>query len=167
MASSEAPIRDLVQQSFHRLRDFGVRAAVLFTGHFSDEQLELIDDVADRWNTTNPAMPVLALSINRAEACVPPDHAGVFETSLLSAMWPDRVQLRQLPSMQERPSNDPDGDVTGNHRHDPSHPLYGVFGPDPRTFDPAKAAELLEEIVAWTVDQVDHIVPGRTHPVAG
>jgi creatinine amidohydrolase len=162
MASSEGPIRDLLQQSFSRLRDFGVQAAVLFTGHFADEQLELIDDVADRWNTTNTAMRVLSLAVNRAEAHLAPDHAGIFETTLLSAMWADRVQLQQLPSLQQAPSNDPDGDVMGNHRHDPSHPLYGVFGPDPRTFEPEKAGELLGEIVAWTVAQVDQIVPGRT-----
>ena len=164
MASSDSPIRDLLQQSFNRLRDFAVKTAVLFTGHFSDEQLELIDDIGDRWNATNSGMRVLSLSVNRAEAHVAPDHAGVFETSLLSAMWADRVQLQQLPSLQQEPSNDPDGDVRGNHRHDPAHPLYGVFGPDPRSFDPGKAGELLEEIVEWTIDQVAHADPSETHP---
>jgi creatinine amidohydrolase len=155
MVSSDAPIRDLLQQSFNRLRDFGVQTAVLFTGHFSDEQLNLIDDLADRWNATNPVMRVLSLSVNRAQAHIAPDHAGIFETSLLSAMWADRVQLRQLPSLHQAPANDPDGDVRGNHRHDPGHPLYGVFGPDPRRFDAEKAGELLEEIVTWAIDQVD------------
>jgi creatinine amidohydrolase len=162
MASSEAPIRDLLQQSFSRLRDFGVQAAVLFTGHFSDEQLALVDDIADRWNTTNSAMRVVSLAVNRAAAHIAPDHAGVFETTLLSAMWADRVQLHQLPSMQQAPSNDPDGDVMGKHRHDPAHPLYGVFGPDPRTFDPDRAGDLLEEVVAWTVGQVDTATGDRS-----
>jgi creatinine amidohydrolase len=143
MAGSEAPIRDLLQQSLSRLRDFGVRAAVLFTGHFSDEQLELIDDIAERWTTTNTSMRVLSLAVNRAEAHIAPDHAGVFETTLLSAMWADRVQLQRLPSMQQAPSNDPDGDVMGNHRHNPSHFLYGVFGPDPRMFEPKKQGNCL------------------------
>ena len=83
MASSEGPIRDLLQLSLSRLRDFGVQAAVLFTGHFADEQLELIDDVADHWNTTNTAMRVLSLAVNRAEAHIAPDHAGMFETTPL------------------------------------------------------------------------------------
>jgi len=155
MAGSGLPLRALLEQSLNRLQDFGVKTAVLFTGHFSDEQLELIDDIADRWNAAGPALRVLALSVNRARAGIEPDHAGIFETSLLSALWPGRVQLEQLPSLHQSPSGDPGGDVRGEHRHDPGHPLYGVFGPDPRTLDPERAAPLLEEIVAWTVEHVD------------
>jgi creatinine amidohydrolase len=92
---------------------------------------------------------------------------GVFETSLLSAMWPDRVQLHRLPSPQQPPSHDPDGDVHGNHRHDPGHPLHGVFGPDPRGFDPEKADALVEEIVTWTIDQVDQASRADRTPVVG
>jgi creatinine amidohydrolase len=165
MLSTDTPIRDLLQRSFDRLRDFGVQTAVLFTGHFSDEQLEMIDDVGQRWNDTNQNMRVLSLSVNRTAAHIAPDHAGIFETSLLSAMWADLVQLQQLPTLAQAPADDPGGDVMGKHRHDPSHPLYGVFGSDPRTFEPAEAQRLLDEVVAWTVDQVDHIVPGMTHPV--
>jgi creatinine amidohydrolase len=98
---------------------------------------------------------VLALSVNRSDASVPPDHAGVFETSLLSAMWPDRVEIDRLPTLSDSPANDPGGDVMGAHRHDPAHPLHGVFGPDPRVFDPAAAPVLLDEIVSWTVRQVE------------
>jgi creatinine amidohydrolase len=132
---------------------------VLFTGHFADEQLALIDDVAARWNTGDSTMRVLALSINRTDASVPPDHAGIFETSVLSALWPGRVQLHRLPLLAEFPANDPAGDVMGIHRHDPEHPLHGVFGPDPRSFDPARAGDLLDEVVSWTAAQVDQVMP--------
>jgi creatinine amidohydrolase len=155
MASSESPLRDLLRQSLTRLQEFGVRIAVLFTGHFSEEQLDLIDDISRRWNETRPPMRVLALSVNRTDARVPPDHAGIFETALLSAMWADRVQLNRLAALAHAPADDPDGDVRGSHRHDPGHPLYGVFGPDPRTFDPDDAGNLLEHVVAWTIAQVD------------
>jgi creatinine amidohydrolase len=155
MAGSQLPIRTLLQRSLNRLQDFGVETVVLFTGHFADEQLELIDNVAAAWNAVKPATRALALSVSRAPARIAPDHAGVFETSLLSALWPERVQLPQLPSLEHAPSIDPGGDVRRSHRHDPSHPLHGVFGPDPRTFDPARTGELLEQIVAWTVEHVD------------
>ena len=81
----------------------------------------------------------LSLAVNRTDASVPPDHAGVFETSLLSSMWPDRVHLDRLPKLTEAPADDPGGDAQGSHRHDPAHPLWGVFGPDPRAFDPTAA----------------------------
>jgi creatinine amidohydrolase len=157
MATSAAPLRDLVAQSLRRLGEFGVRNAVLFSGHFADEQLELIDDIADRWNAANDAPRALSLSVNRAETRVPPDHAGVFETSLVSAIQPSRVQLRRLPAIEQAPADDPGGDVLGAHRHDPGHPLYGVFGPDPRGFDPEQAGELLDEIVSWTVRKVSRL----------
>ena len=126
-------IAELLRQSLQRLSDFGVRLAVLFTGHFADEQLAMLDSVADAWNAGSTGLRVLALAVNRTDASVPPDHAGVFETSLLSAMWPGRVAIDRLPSLSDTPSIDPGEDVMGVHRHDPAHPLHGVFGPDPRS----------------------------------
>ena len=57
--------------------------------------------------------------------------------------------MTRLPDLEAHPANDPQGDVVGAHRHDPTHPLWGVFGPDPRTFDPAAAGPLLQSITAW------------------
>jgi creatinine amidohydrolase len=42
----------------------------------------------------------------------------------------------------------------GPQRHDPSHPLYGIFGPDPRRYDPSKAESLLATMVDWVVRRV-------------
>ena len=140
--ASAGTITDLIRQSLQRLSDFGVRLVVLLTGHFADEQLAMIDDIAGDWNAGTTSLHVLALSVNRSDASVPPDHAGVFETSLLSAMWPDRVEIDRLPTLSDSPANDPGGDVMGAHRHDPAHPLHGVFGPDPRVFDRAAAPAL-------------------------
>jgi creatinine amidohydrolase len=159
MAGSAASVRALLRDALRRLADFGVTTAVLFTGHFSDEQLDLVDEVAAEWHRADPGMRVLALSVNRAGTRTAPDHAGLFETSLLSALHPELVQLQRLPSLERAPSVDPGGDVSGAHRHDAGHPLHGVFGPDPRTFDPGRAGELLEEIVTWLIGHV-----ARVHP---
>ena len=96
MATDPSTITDLIEQSFRRLQDFGVQLAVLFTGHFADEQLAMIDAVAEQWNRAGNQLQVVALSINGSDAGVAPDHAGVFETSALYAMWPGRVQLDRL-----------------------------------------------------------------------
>jgi creatinine amidohydrolase len=161
MAASGTPLTELLDQALTRLQDFGVQVAVLFTGHFAPEQLELVDATAARWNAANADLHVLALAINRSDARVDPDHAGIFETSVLSALWPDRVQLDRLPNLADAPSVDPGGDVHGLHRHDPSHPLHGVFGPDPRTFDSDLAPAVLADVVAWTNAQVDRVVTTR------
>lgn len=155
MASSPATISDLLEQALCRLQQFGVQLAVLFTGHFADEQLSMINDIAEGWNASGKQLRVLALSISGSDAGVAPDHAGIFETSALYAMWPDRVELDRLPALAEAPSVDPGGDVMGSQRHDPTHPLHGVFGPDPRSFEPTHAQRLVDELVTWTVAQVD------------
>ena len=155
MARTPAPLAELLERALQRLSELAVGTAVLFTGHFADEQLALIDDIAARWNAAGQDPRVLALSVSRTAAPVEPDHAGIFETTLLSALWPNRVALEQLPSLRDAPSVDPGGDVRGEHRHDPVHPLWGVMGPDPRAFDPDRAHELLHAIVTWTCNEVD------------
>lgn len=155
MANSGPPLSDLLEETLRRLASFEVKVAVLFTGHFSDEQLVLIDELADRWNASRPSPKALALSVNRTDARTAPDHAGIFETTLLSSMWPDRVQLDRLPSLSEVPADSSDPVAGYDHRHDPAHPLWGVMGPDPRSYDPDHASALLEDVVSWTTAQVD------------
>ncbi|MGI3786392.1 MAG: creatininase family protein [Janthinobacterium lividum] len=156
MAASAAPLAELLEQTLGRLADFGVRLAVLFTGHFADEQLALVDEVAARWNKLGDTdLVVLALSINRAETSLAPDHAGVFETTLLSALRPDRVQLDQIPLAPGLEPPDPVGAIGYEHRHDPKHPLWGVMGPDPRGYRPEGASAFLDEVVGWTLAQVE------------
>ena len=167
MASSPATITELIEQAFRRLQDFGVQLAVLFTGHFADEQLAMITGIANGWNASGNKLQALALSINGSDAAVAPDHAGIFETSALYAMWPDRVELDRLPALAEAPSVDPGGDVMGSQRHDPTHPLHGVFGPDPRSFEPARAQNLVDELVNWTVAQVDRASNSSINVSAG
>jgi creatinine amidohydrolase len=146
-------LEEILETLLNRLEEFGVQRAILFTGHFADEQLDVIDRVAQAWSVRERAMEVLALGVNRCPVtAIPPDHAGVFETSLLSAFWPDRVDIDALPSLAESPSIDPGGDPQGPHRHDPSHPLYGVFGPDPRgAVTRENAAALADSLVSWLV----------------
>ena len=155
MAESSAALVALLKQTLSRLDDFGVATAVLFSGHFADEQLALVDDVAHRWNSSARRLKVLGLAVNRADARVAPDHAGVFETSLLLAMQPELVCLDQLPALREQPSVDPDGDAAGPRRDDRRHPLWGVFGPDPRSLDRSAAPALLDDVITWTVAQVE------------
>jgi creatinine amidohydrolase len=64
-------------------------------------------------------------------------------------MNPGLVHVDRLPSQRQHPSIDPSGDPAGAHRHDPSHPLWGVFGPDPRDLDAANAVQLSEAMTAW------------------
>jgi creatinine amidohydrolase len=86
MMPDQTEILGILQQTLTRLQDFGVRQVVLFSGHFADEQLAMIAQLAAAWNAQNGPLHALALGVNgNAEAPLPPDHAGRFETTLLAA----------------------------------------------------------------------------------
>ena len=146
-------IAALIFQTMRRMRDFGVRLLVLFSGHFPPEQLALIERLAGEWNAAGGALRVLALAVNGAPGLpFAPDHAGVFETTLLHALHPELVRIDRLPPLD--PAAAREEDPFGAERHDPAHPLHGIFGPDPRRFDPASSAALLNGMVAWVVESV-------------
>jgi creatinine amidohydrolase len=153
MMDSEVGIRSHLIQTLTRLESFGVRGAVLFSGHFAGEQAAMIDTIAADWNAgAGRSLHVVASAVNRCPTSpVSPDHAGIFETSLLHALRPDLVHLDRLPSTTARPAIDPGGDVMGPQRRDPSHPLWGIFGPDPRELDLSSSRLLLDTLVAWLV----------------
>lgn len=155
MMDDDAEIAALLRRTLARMQDFGVSRVVLVSGHFAPAQIEMIERLASEWNAGGGAMHVLQFAMNGAgHLPIAPDHAAEFETTLLYALWPDRVQLERLPPLASHPASDPAGDAFGSHRHDPAHSLYGIIGPDPREFDPARSRDLLEGMVAWVVDNV-------------
>jgi creatinine amidohydrolase len=146
-------IEALLDFTLQRLETNGVKLAILFSGHFASTQLDMIDQLAKRWNDQNRALRIFSTAVNRVEGLsLAPDHAGIFETTLLSALWPELVQLNRLPSLNEAPLDD--GDVWEDGRHNPKHPIWGVVGPDPRHFKSEQAEPLLDATVAWLVSQV-------------
>lgn len=137
-----------VQDTLHRLEMLGVRRAVLFSGHFATEQLEWMTDLEERWNGdgTRP-LTVIATSIDRCPTSpMPPDHAGAFESSVLHAIEPGLVNLDRLSTERV---DDADEDAWSSRRHDPEHPLWGVFGADPRGMSLSGSGQLLEHLVGW------------------
>jgi len=157
MMDGDAEIAAELGKTLSRLEDFGCRLAVLFSGHFADTQLAMIDRIATGWNGARRPMRVFATAVNRIEGlAIAPDHAGVFETALVYALHPELVQLSRLPSLQQAAVTTDDW---AESRHDPKHPVWGVFGPDPRRFDPAQAAPLLTASVDWLVARVGAELP--------
>jgi creatinine amidohydrolase len=132
-----------------RMENLGVKRAVLFSGHFADAQLEMIDHIALEWNAKGSALKAAASDVSRIPGLdFAPDHAGLFETTLLYGMHPDLVREERLPQGR---GAEAEADPYGQQRHDPQHPLWGIFGPDPRGFDKAKAGPLVDAIAAHLV----------------
>jgi creatinine amidohydrolase len=151
-------IEALLNFTLQRLEANGVKLAVLFSGHFAPTQLEMIDRIAKHWNEQVGSFRVFATAVNRvADLSLGPDHAGIFETTLLAALWPALVQLDRLPSLKDAPLVD--GDTWEDGRHDPKHPIWGIIGADPRHFNAEQSKPLLDATVAWLVNQVrQHMV---------
>jgi creatinine amidohydrolase len=160
MMDGEREIVAEIEKALRRLQDFGVRMAVLFSGHFAPGQLSMIDAIAQAWNATPRRMKVIATAVNRIDGLpFGPDHAGVFETTLLGGLWPDRVQIDRLPSTEAAPLA-PD-DVWEAGRHDPKHPLWGVIGADPRGYEPHQGPPLVKASVEWLVHKVGQELKGE------
>lgn len=146
----------ILRFTLKRLAVLGVRQLVLFTGHFADEQLAMITRIAADWNAGGGPLIAVARGVNgNASAPFPPDHAGLFETTLLSAFHPQTVDMALLPEVN---SGEFGEDPYGVQRHDPAHSLHGIFGPDPRAFRPEAAAELRCAMANWLANSVDHPV---------
>jgi creatinine amidohydrolase len=139
-----------------RLAAFGVRQAVLFTGHFADEQVAMIAEIADAWHAGGGPMVVIARGVNgNAGAPFAPDHAGVFETTLLAAFHPRMVDMAMLPAANPGEMGE---DPFGAQRHDTAHSLHGIFGADPRAFRPEQASPLRLSMAHWLAASVVPIV---------
>jgi creatinine amidohydrolase len=147
----------LLAFTLRKLKSFGVKLVILFSGHFPSEQLAMIDRLAA--SEGDGSMKVEACAVNRMEGLsIGPDHAALFETTLLAALHRTLVQIDKLPAMASHPFP-ADEDPFGPQRHDPNHPLYGIFGPDPRLFQEKAAAELLTKSVNWLVARVHEQLP--------
>ena len=148
----------LLALTLSRLQAFGVRLAVLFSGHFAPAQLAMIERIASGW-TPDGGLRVIALAVSSSRLSLPPDHAGMFETTLLHALHPESVKIDRLPSFESSPLQETLEESCGSRRHDASHPLYGVIGPDPRAFDPRASGVLLEAMVDHVVATVREALP--------
>lgn len=159
MMPGEAEIFALLRQTLIRLQDFGVRQAVLFTGHFADEQLEMIVGLAAHWNAMGGPLQALALGVNgNSAAPLPPDHAGRFETTLLAAFQPQTVDLSQLAAPRPDEAGE---DPFGPQRHASSHSLHGIFGPDPRGYVADEAPALRRAMAVWLAGRAGSLSPDQ------
>lgn len=154
---SDAPdaIEQLLGETLARLSELGVRRAILFSGHFADEQRDLISRVAERWNAMDAPLRAVARTLGQARATpVTPDHAGRFESLVLHAVAPELVHVDLLPDATAYPA--PEGeDPYGRDRHRAEHPLHGIFGADPRGLDTEAALPLFAHLTEWLASLAD------------
>jgi creatinine amidohydrolase len=142
-------IEGLLETMLERLRDFGVRQVVLYSGHFPEEQVNLIESLAQKYSTNTFRVDALAPSLANDRLPIRGDHAARFETALMLGIAPKHVFLQNLPSVKEVP------DVLETRMTDVHHPLYGISGPDPRVMPELSPQELSKAMLEWMTTSVD------------
>ena len=144
MMPDTAEIETLLTFTLRRLCDLGVKEAVLFSGHFADTQLEMIDRIAENWNAMGRQPSAKALAVNGASVPdFPPDHAGPFETTLVDGVEPGLSDLGRLST---------DSDLAP--RFHPGSPLWRIVGADPRQAAVMEPASLVQVITDWVEREV-------------
>jgi creatinine amidohydrolase len=145
MMPERVEIEAVLTQTLRRLGQLGVQEVVIFSGHFADDQLQMIDAMAEGWNATGHPPKVKAFAVNRADVPeFPPDHAGLFETTLLAGLTMGLIDLSRLGS-----------DADDIDRFDPASPLWGIVGTDPREIPPSDGATVVRSVVSAITARAD------------
>ncbi len=141
MMPDRMEIESLLMQTLKRLGQMGVAEVVLFSGHFAGEQLQMIDELSAAWNALSALPRVKAFAVNRTDARgFPPDHAGLFETTLLDGLTEGLIALPRLGTAPDEID-----------RFDGASPLWGIVGADPRRPPPLQKEPLVAHMVASLV----------------
>jgi creatinine amidohydrolase len=162
MTDAAGALSDMLTLTLTRLADFGFRVMVLITGHYPGEQTSMIKVAADRHEQTGNPGTVLALSdLELGLGLLERDHAGLYETSIMQALDASLIHLENLPTQEESPIDRSTG--WSDERHAPEHPLYGIFGQDPRNCEAQTSRQLLQRILADLVERVRIAVEQYEH----
>jgi creatinine amidohydrolase len=145
-------VAEALRQTLRQLPAFGVRQAVVHTGHGPLDLNHLIKRVCREIEAEGiglRAMGLCYLELNAALGTglgtawpVAVDHGSTMETSWISALEPDLVRTDRLPD-------------------DPNAAIVGVYGPNPRfTVDAAVGAAQIEAAAALLADRVAAVLRG-------
>jgi creatinine amidohydrolase len=130
-------IEPLILNILGRLRDMGFRVIVAITGHYPNEQVEMLKKAAEEQMRGPGAAKVFALAEYEAyPAERRADHAAKWETSIMMALRPELVEVGRLKDGRD-------------------NPLYGIMGEDPSRYATKKlGAETVSTIVKNMAERV-------------
>jgi creatinine amidohydrolase len=167
----EPQIAPLIEATLDHLARQGFQVVVLITGHYPQEQVDMVHRLAREAQERYPRVRFIGLT--EPEITTPQagdayggDHAAKYESSIALALNPDWVRLDQLTAGHE-PSQVtlPDTPRREVATHDPTHPLYAIHGQDPRiTASKELGEKLVGEIVSRLASRVEEALNGVIRP---
>lgn len=127
-----------------QLADEGFRVVVLFTGHYPPEQINALQEGADRAGVASPGTHIEVWADNQflGDDYIA-DHAGATETSFQMHLAPGSVDLDALPPRLVTLDTD------------------GITGEDPREASEERGAEQLKIVVSRGVRRMKSILKER------
>jgi creatinine amidohydrolase len=150
----EEQVRPLLSLTLDELVRFGFRVVVLLTGHYAREQVQMVHALAEEAAARHPRARFIGLTEPEITTALPGDrysgdHAAKYETSIALALDPSWVRLERLtPGRDAAAVTTPETPRREGHQWDPAHPLYAIWGEDPRSAASAEIGKrLVEEIV--------------------
>lgn len=134
--ASEAVLRGCLDPVMNRLSASGFKVMVLLTGHYPQEQVDAVHQIAREFENAHPQSRVIGLSEPEAyPGEFRGDHAAHWETSIALYLVPQLVKMGLL------------------ERH--SDPMYGICGQDPRD---SASAQIGKQTVTVMVDAIVKMV---------
>ncbi len=145
----EEQIRPILETTLDHLSKFGFRVVVVLTGHYPKEQVDMAHRLAEEACERNPKTKYIGLSMPEVSTPLPGDtrrgdHAAKYETSIAMALNPAWVKMENLTADHD-PEQVTTSDTPRSERpsHDPTNPLYAIYGDDPRTTASVENGKLL------------------------
>ena len=159
----EEPIRPILEATLDHLARFGFRVVVVLTGHYAGEQVAMVHRLAEEAEARNQGTRFIGLTEPEITTPLPGDtmggdHAAKYETSIALELNPAWVQMDRLVEGRdpERVAM-PETPRSAGSTHDPTHPLYAIYGQDPRAHaSPETGRKLVDEIVARLAAMVEN-----------
>ena len=159
----EEQIRPILEATLDHLAKFGFRVVVVLTGHYPKEQVDMAHRLAEEASERNAGTKYIGLSMPEVSTPLPGDtqrgdHAAKYETSIAMALNPAWVKMENLTTDHDPELvTTPDTPRGERQSHDPTNPLYAIYGDDPRTTASAENGKLL---VSGIVRQLSSKVKG-------
>jgi creatinine amidohydrolase len=158
----EKQIRPILETTLDQLSRFGFKVVVILTGHYPHEQVDMVHQLAEQAASRNPTTRYIGLSEPEVTTPLPGDrrrgdHAAKYETSIALALNPEWVRLESLTAGRDPDQvTTPDTPRKSSPTHDPTDPLYAIYGQDPREHaSEAAGRAIVKEIVERLAKQAE------------
>lgn len=146
---AENLIKPIIAITLDRLTGQGFKIIVILSGHYPNEQIDMVHNLAQEAQSRFPDVRFIGLPEYEITTPFPGDarggdHAAKYETSIAMALNPNWVTMDRLtagrdPSKVTLPETRRDSSPI----RDPDNPLYAIGGQDPRITASKKNGEII------------------------